>query len=274
MTNRAGRKRVLVTGAYGLIGNLVYARLAAQPEAYEVYGLVKDRARSARTVAIELQVVPDTRLRLADLTDFEAVRRAVERMDVVVHLAADPDGNSGWESVLQNNVVGTRNVFEACRQAGVKRVIFASTNQVVFGYRLDEPYRALMAGELEAVNLEAPRPIDHTQPVRPLNEYACSKIFGEALAHVYAHTHGLSCLCVRIGWVTPDDRVPVPRAQSLWCSQRDVVQIVERCINAPDNLRFDVFFGQSNNRHNFVDIQHAVEVLGYAPQDRAEDHLA
>ena len=57
-------------------------------------------------------------------------------------------------------------------------------------------------------------------------------------------------------------------------SQRDIVQLVERCLNAPDSLRFDVYFGQSNNRYNLVDIEHAREVVGYAPQDRAEDRLA
>ncbi|MEP7358514.1 MAG: NAD(P)-dependent oxidoreductase, partial [Anaerolineales bacterium] len=102
---------------------------------------------------------------------------------------------------------------------------------------------------------------------------ACSKVFGEALAHMYAYTHGLSCLCLRIGWVVADDRPPGPRAQLLWCSQRDIVQIIERCLSAPAALRFDIFFGQSANRYNLVDIQHARDVLGYLPQDRAEDYL-
>ncbi len=114
----------------------------------------------------------------------------------------------------------------------------------------------------------------HTQPARPTTYYACSKVFGEALAHMYATVHGLSCICLRIGWVTSDDKLPRPRARILWCSHRDIVQLVERCIQAPDSLRFDVFFGQSANRYNLVDIQHARDVLGYAPQDNAEDWLA
>jgi uronate dehydrogenase len=90
---------------------------------------------------------------------------------------------------------------------------------------------------------------------------------------MYAYKHGLSCLCLRIGWVVPNDRVPYPQAQRLWCSQRDIVQLIERCINAPEELRFDIFFGQSDNRYNLVDIQHAWDKLGYRPQDRAEDRL-
>ena len=90
-------------------------------------------------------------------------------------------------------------------------MIYASTNQVVFGFRADEPYKSLFAGRFDDISPEEIRPIDHTQPTRPLNYYACSKVFGEALAHMYAHTHGLSCICLRIGWVTADDQPPHPQ---------------------------------------------------------------
>jgi nucleoside-diphosphate-sugar epimerase len=269
MNKQPGKLNVLITGANGLIGNLVYARLADQPEAYDVFAMVRTLRPSARAAGIEFHEIPVERQRLADLQDFAAVRRAVEGMDVAVHLAAEPNGNAGWESVLNNNILGAHNIFEACRLAGVRRVIYGSTNQVVFGYQADEAYRTALTGAADPL-----RRIDHTQPTRPLNFYACSKVFGEALAHMYATTHGLSCLCLRIGWVVDDDRVPGPRAQGLWCSQRDIVQLIERCILAPESLRFDVFFGHSDNHNNLVDIQHARDVLGYEPQDRAEDQLA
>ncbi|MBA3946302.1 MAG: NAD(P)-dependent oxidoreductase [Herpetosiphonaceae bacterium] len=275
------KTRVLVTGAYGLIGNLVYARLAAQPDLYDVYGMVRRLAPSDRAPTANFCNIPPERLHLADLTNFAAVQRAATGMDVIVHMAADPDGRAGWESVLNNNIIGAHHLFEASRLAGVKRVIYASTNQVVFGYCVDEPYASLLTTSSDASSSVAIPPISHTQPTRPLNEYACSKIFGEALAHMYTYTHGLSCICLRIGWVTTDDQLPhgttgstVQSARSLWCSQRDVVQLVERCITAPASLRFDVFFGQSDNRYNLVDIKHARNVLGYAPQDHAEDRLA
>jgi nucleoside-diphosphate-sugar epimerase len=273
MTDLASPKKVLITGAYGLIGSLVCARLAAQPDRYDVYGLDRVSQRSARSQHIPPCELPAGHLSLADLSDLAAVRAAAEGMEVVVHLAADASGGDGWESVLANNIIGTHNVFEACRLARVRRVIFASSNQVVFGYRPGGQDLKQTAIQREAGEPQAFRPIDHTWPARPLNDYACSKVYGEALAHMYAHTHGLSCLCLRIGWVTPDGRVPKPAGRELWCSQRDIVQIIERCVNAPASLRFDVFFGQSDNRDNLVDIQHARDVLGYAPQDRAEDHL-
>jgi nucleoside-diphosphate-sugar epimerase len=260
---------VLVTGANGLIGNRLYAHLAAQPERYDVFGLDRSREPSARTRAIQVTQIPAARLRLADLSDYDALARGVSGIETIIHLAADPDGES-WESVLTNNLIGARNLFEAARQAGVKRVVFASTIQVVFGYGAEPAYAPLLAGRPDEVDPDRLRRIDHAQPTRPLNVYSCSKIFGEALAHVYAYTYGLSCLCVRVGWVVGDDRPPNARGRAIWCSQRDIVQLLERCLNAPASLRFDVFFGVSDNRYNLVDLEHARQVLGYAPQDSAE----
>ena len=262
---------VLITGANGLIGNLVYAHLATLPDRYSPYGNARRRETSDRVTGAIYTPIPEDRLRIADLRDFDAMQRAVEGMDVIVHMAADASGHSGYKSVLNNNVIGTHNVFEACRLAGVKRVIFASTNQVVFGYRDTEPYKSLFALRFDDVDPKTIQPVTHDQPARPLNDYAVSKVYGEALAHQYAFAHGLSCIALRIGWVTHDDALPHPAARFLWCSKRDIVQLVMRCIEAPASLRFDVFFGQSNNPYNFVDIEHPRHVLGYEPQDSVED---
>jgi nucleoside-diphosphate-sugar epimerase len=260
---------VLVTGAYGLIGNLVYAHCAQHPETYNVYGHARSFKHSARTEGMEFFPIPQERLRLADLADFEAVQRAVEGMDAVVHMAGDPSGEYGFESVLNSNVIGAYHIFEASRLAGVKRVIYASSNQVVFGYGVDEPYQSMLRGRTENISPQDLHPVDHSQPTRPMNLYACSKVWGEGLAHMYAYQYGLSCIVLRIGWVVAEDRPRGKWGHTVWCSQRDVVQLVERCLLAPDSLRFDIFFGHSANRLNFVDIQHAREVLGYNPQDGA-----
>jgi nucleoside-diphosphate-sugar epimerase len=263
----AGKLKVLVTGAHGLIGNLVYARLVDQPERYDAYGMARRMQPSVRASVERFVEVPAGRLRLADLGDFAAVQQAVDGMDVVVHLAANPDGRADFQSILESNITGSYHVFESSRLAGVKRVVYASTNQVVFGYRAEEPYQKLFQGRFDELKPGEALPIRHDQPTRPMNFYACSKVYGEALAHMYAYSHGMSCICLRIGWVLADDSV---RSRILYCSQRDIVQLIERCINAPESLRFDVFFGQSDNRYNLVDIQHAREVLGYDPQDSAE----
>jgi nucleoside-diphosphate-sugar epimerase len=262
--------KVLVTGVYGLIAGAVYNHFCAQPETYETYALARRRHPSVRVPTGWSLDVPEERFFQSDLSDLDEVVRAVQGMDVVVHLAAEPSPKAGWEKILASNIIGSYNVFEACRLAGVKRVIYASSIMVSFGYREIEPYQAITEGRY--ADVPTPVPIITNQvPPRPRDIYASSKVFGESLAQTYAHRHGLSCLCIRIGWVVGEDRPPTPEAQAIWCSQRDIVQLVERCVNAPDSLRFDIFYGVSDNRWRWVDIEHARQVLGYTPQDRGED---
>ena len=59
------------------------------------------------------------------------VQPAFEEVDVVVHLAANAQGGATWEDLLNPNIIGTYNVFEASRRAGVKRVIYASSGSTV-----------------------------------------------------------------------------------------------------------------------------------------------
>ena len=79
-------------------------------------------------------------------------------------------------------------------------------------------------------------------------------------------------ICLRIGRVNPENRPTSARVFSVWCSYRDIVQMIEKCIDAPDSLRFDTFYAVSNNKWSYRDISHALEVLGYEPQDEAEQH--
>jgi nucleoside-diphosphate-sugar epimerase len=264
--------KVLVTGVYGLIGNLVYTHLTRFPDAYKVYGSARRYQHSDRLRDEQVVDVPEKRFYLADLTDYNSIQRAVQGMDVVVHMAADASGTKGWESLHSNNVIGAYHVFEACRLAGVKRLLYASTIQVNYGYQLDEPYSAIWQGQVEDVPAQIPL-VTAIMPDRPLNLYSASKIWGEALAHIYAYRHGLSCIVLRIGWVLGDDRPRQNWMHGDWCSQRDIVQLVRRCIDAPESLRYDIFYGVSDNRYRFVDIEHARQVVGYVPQDRAERTL-
>ena len=246
--------RVLVTGMSGLIGGVLRTRLAT---AYELRALNRGWVEG----------VP---CHQADIADLEAIRPAFDGVDVVVHLAANAHGSAPWADVLQHNVVGTYNVFEAARLAGVKRVIYASSGATVSNCELEFPYSALASGRYDEV---ASWPIlSHESPLRPSGLYGASKVWGEALARHYADAHGLSMICLRIGAVNAEDRPLAPRQYSVWCSQRDIAQMIERCIAAPESLRFDVFFVVSDNKWSYRDLNHARTVVGYVPADRAEDH--
>ena len=263
-------KKVMVTGVWGLIGGEIYRHLQKTPERYEAYGLSRRPQPSERVRPDRVLEIPEGKFVHSDLSDLNQVTRALQGTDVVVHMAADPSGERGWESVLHSNIIGTYNIFEGSRLAGVKRVICASSVQVSSGYRKEEPYSRVTKSPGQGLPPDV-APVSHTWPTRPTNIYACSKIWGEALARAYSDTHGLSCICLRIGWVLAEDRPPRPESNDIWCSQRDIVQLAQRCIDARDSLRFDIFYGMSDNRGRWVDISHARDAVGYVPRDRAED---
>jgi nucleoside-diphosphate-sugar epimerase len=245
---------VLVTGMSGLIGGAVLRQLGA---AY-AFGALNRRA---------LAGVP---CHQADIADLEAIQPAFAGVDAVVHLAANASTSAPFEDTLRANVIGTYNVFEAARRAGVKRVVYASSGATVSGYEREMPYRALVTGCGDEVG-QWPM-ISHESPLRPSGLYGASKAWGEALARHYVDAHGLSVVCLRIGHVTAEDRPLSPRDYSVWCSQRDIVQMIERCLQAPPTLRFDVFFVVSNNRWSYRDLDHARRVLGFEPLDAAETY--
>ena len=99
----ADRKKVLVTGMAGQIGGIVRRFL---DDKYELTGLDRVDVEECPTV-------------VADLSDLDAIRPAFDDVETVVHLGADPNARGAWESVLDNNIIGTRNVFEASRDGAL-----------------------------------------------------------------------------------------------------------------------------------------------------------
>ncbi len=250
------RKIVLVTGMSGLIGGALRHHL--DPAAYELRSLSR-------------RAVDGVSSHRADIADLDAIQPAFEGVDTVVHLAAAV-GSPPFDALLRTNVVGTYNVFEAARRAGVSRVIFASSGAVISGWERAEPYRTLVEGRYDGLR-DWPM-MTHETPLRPSGLYGASKIWGEALARQYADVHGLSVICVRIGRVRAEDRPIETREFAVWCSQRDIARMIERCLAAPPTVRFDIFFAASRNRWGYRDLDHARAVVGFEPADAAEDHRA
>ena len=170
------------------------------------------------------------------------------------------------------SIVGAYNTYEACRLNGVKRIVYASTIMVSWGYQADEPYKSITDGRYADLPSKLPI-VTKESPVRPTDLYPCSKVWGEALGRYYSDLHGLSVVCLRIGGVNdPDAPGDSPIGHAVWCSHRDIVQLVERAIDAPPSIRYDIFYGVSNNKHRFVDIEHARQSLGFVPQDGADEY--
>lgn len=248
-------QKVLITGMSGLIG-----------------GIVRERLEGTYTLsALNRRPVEGIECYQADIADLNAIQPAFEGVDVVVHLAANARGGATWEDLLDPNIIGTYNVFEASRQAGVKRVIYASSGSTVSNCEREFPYNTLVEGRYD----EAPETwdkLDHNSLTRPSGLYGCTKVFGEALARHYTDTSDISIICLRIGAVTRENRPTQSRTFSVWCSHRDIAQMVEKCVEAPDSVKFDIFFAVSDNRWSYRDYSHAREVVGFEPQDAAEEH--
>ena len=166
-------RRVLLTGASGRIGSCLRAGLRDELEELRLtdrHELEEPPSGSETFVA-------------AELTDPAAVDRAMEGVEAVVHLAAEP-GELAFGELLGSNFTGTFNVFDAARRAGVRRVVFASSNHATGFYP---------AGER----------LTGVEPVRPDGLYGVSKVFGEALARMYCDRFGLEAICLRIGAFQP-----------------------------------------------------------------------
>ena len=127
-------KKVLVTGMSGLIGGLLKDHLI-QAGSYELSALNRSHVEGVTNFQ-------------ADISDLEAIQPAFEGQDVVVHLAAYL-GSQDWEGQHAGNVLGTYNVFEAARRAGVKRVIFASSGNAIRGFERVSPYLEISEGKFE-----------------------------------------------------------------------------------------------------------------------------
>lgn len=228
-------ERVLITGAAGNIGSALRRGLRG-----------RYRALRLADLAPLGEAQPGEELRAVDIRDLAAVEAVMPEVDAVVHLAAIPR-EAGFDEILEANIRGTYNVFEAARLCGVGRVVFASTNHVIGMYRRSE-----------RLGLDA--------PMRPDSLYGLSKAYGELLGRYYADKFGLEVACLRIGHF--DERPANRRELSIWISPADMVQLVTRCLEAP-RLGFTVLYGVSANTRSWWSNTGA-EHVGYRPRDDAE----
>ena len=191
---------------------------------------------------------------IGDLAHFDQVREAVRGMDTVVHCDATPVDDDFAGKLLPNNIVGIYNVLEAAREAGVRRVILASTGQVVMGHT-------------------GPWPLTPEMPVTPRNWYAAAKVLAEVAGQIYAFEHGMSVIVVRLGWC-PRDRQHAEELARDWFSQdcylspADAGRFFIAAVEATPDVKYCVVFATSRPvRETRFDIT-AAKLLGYDPQDQ------
>ena len=232
-------RRIVFTGASGGIGTMTRPLLAKLYPGLVLSDLVEPKNLQASETFVK-----------ADLTKPEEVAAAVKGAHSVIHLGGHSVEGS-WDQILNANIIGCYNLFEAARQAGVKRIVFASSNHAVGFY----PRK---------------RKIGTDVTVRPDSRYGVSKAFGEALGALYSDKHGMIVTCIRIGNVGP--RPLDVRRLSIWISPEDLVQLFRIGLEHP-KIRYEILYGASDNAAAWWDNSRA-RALGYRPRGKGEDHRA
>ncbi|MEU0874626.1 NAD-dependent epimerase/dehydratase family protein [Nocardia brasiliensis] len=233
--------RILITGAGGGIGTLMRPRLARPGRTLRLLDLAELPAP---------QPAEQVELLTGSLTDPGTMAAACREVDAVIHLGGISREDS-WERVLAVNVDGTHTVLEAARQAGITRVVLASSNHAV-GYR--------------RVGEAGPNGIAGEAPPRPDTYYGFSKAAIEALGSLYHSRFGMDVICVRIG--SCFERPYDVRGLSTWLSPDDAARLFEACLTA-QSPGFQVIWGVSKNTRAIVSLVEA-EQLGYRSLDDAE----
>jgi uronate dehydrogenase len=228
-------ERLLLTGAAGGLGRVLRPRLKRLCRVLRASDIAAmDPAGDGEEVVV------------APLEDGAAVHALVAGVDAIVHLGG-VSVEGPFEPILQANIVGVHNLYEAARKHGVRRVVFASSNHVTGFYRQDEVVRP-------------------SDPMRPDGHYGLSKAFGENVARFYFDRYGIESVCLRIGssFPEPKDR----RMLATWLSYDDLERLVVASLTAPV-VGCSIVYGVSDNTTTWWDNTSASH-LGFRPKDSSE----
>lgn len=244
--------KIGITGAEGHIGTLLREGLGS---AFEI-------------TSFTLRVT-DFDSTPADLSDHSAIEGIFNGLDAVVHLAADPEPNGSWESMLRNNISATYNVLEECRRAGVKKVVFATTNHTQHG--------DTMGSEPDELDESKRRLLKLSDPLNPTSLYGVSKSTGEQLGRYFSTHHGLQFVGLRIGSTGGSDRPTGEQPKStdsynmaMFISKRDMVQAVTLALKIETD--FLIAYAISNNDSRIFDLAETNEKLGFYPVDNSANY--
>ncbi|ELZ58444.1 MULTISPECIES: NAD(P)-dependent oxidoreductase [unclassified Haloferax] len=285
-------QQVLVTGPFGEAGEAILNHLAERDE-YEFTYL--DRTEH-----------PEYETFVADIADYEAIRPAFDGQDAVIHLAAQSDAGAAFEDIVEPNIMGTYNVLKAMEDAGVEKLIYASSQRVMGLYEED------LAPDLYGEDYPSkydPFRLSHETLPKPDGYYGASKMFGEHICRTHARRDGApsQVYSIRISsvrterydhpygdaergvdrgdehkvedgevwdqsqtgsWERGSDEYEemVKRLKATWTSQRDFAHLLECCLE-DDSVTYDTFYAVSGNKARWFDIDHAKAVLDYEPAD-------
>jgi nucleoside-diphosphate-sugar epimerase len=233
--------RLLVTGAAGNMGRLLRPLLSREGRIVRLADLVEidDPGPGEEVVA-------------ADLTDADAMAKACQGVDAVLHLGG-LSLEASFDDILAVNVLGTQNLLRGAVEAGVPKVILASSNHAAGFYR---------RGDVPPGSDGLPGDV----PPRPDTYYGWSKAAIESLGSLYHSRYGIDVTALRIGtcFVEPTD----VRALATWLAPSDAARLIEAAL-AVREPGFRVVWAISDNTRRWFSLAGA-RALGYEPAENAE----
>ena len=232
---------ILVTGSSGRIGSAVAKELQARGHA--VRGFDRMATPNLKDMVI------------GTLTSEADVARAMRGVQTVIHLAATPDDADFLAEIVPNNIVGVYHIFEEAQKASVKRLIVASSGQVVWWQRMRGPV---------PVGVEV-------QPT-PRYWYAAAKMFLEGAGRSFAEKFGMEVIAVRLGWCprTPEQVEEIRAtdwAQDVYLSPGDAGRFFACAAAAPLKEKFNVVYATSKAKRPMYDLETTKRLLGYEPAE-------
>ena len=230
---------ILLTGAAGSLGGHLRRGLAP----------LARRLRVSDRVAIT-DLGPNEEAAICELGDAEAVLKATEGVEAIVHFGGAPH-EMGWEAILESTIRGSYNVYEGARKNGVRRIVYASSVHAIGFHRIEDQ-------------------IDALAPHRPDSLYGVSKCFVEDLSRLYWDKFGIETVCCRI--FSSFERYTDRRQLWSMLTFDDCVRLVTASLTAP-RVAHTIVFGTSDNRHRMVDNRLAAH-LGFVPADSTEPFRA
>lgn len=232
------KRRILITGASGNIGSKLIKPFKNK---YELILLDRRRLENENIICTDLKEYDDN------------LAKHFENISTVIHLAGNANNNAHWKELIPDNIDAVLNVCHACSAKRVKRLVFASSCHTMGGYK--DKNIELITTDMEPL---------------PDSDYGISKLIGERIGKSFSDRNSISVICLRIGWVPRSkirpNMVINPWLRSLWLSDRDLIQIFDKSIEAR-GITFKILYAMSNNKGINWDIATTIKTLNYEPQD-------
>ena len=237
------KQRVLITGAAGTVGSTLWQAWEKQ----DIYTLT----------LTDIKPIEGTTARVeqADIRDYAAMHELCQGQDVLVHLGYLRQKSPSKVSGEVNDIGASMALFEAARESGIQKIVYASTNHASgWNERISSPPRFSTGDQF-----------------RPDGWYGAMKGMAEIAGRYLVDAHNMRFISIRIGSYNGTYEPSGIRHCSTLLTPRDCVQLFSLAVDYDGPVKYLITYGRSANsdgyQQSYLDISGAVEVLGYEPQD-------